>query len=923
MRKSFILITLLSLFAATIHSQVLINEYSCSNLKRTVMAPDTIWYDTTWVDTNWVDTSWIEFNGKSKNWEQTISGEIKKVIVDTIIDEDPDTFYVYFTSKDDCNCRYIRDNYGKTEDWIELYNNSDKPVNISGCYLSDNKNKLTKFKIPQTSPIPAKGFKVIFADGRGLIKDDTIHTNFKFTQTKDDNEYICFSDATGKLVDSVKIKKTKGCYSRGRLTDGKNEWGIFPLSTAGKSNNVEKSFKSFSSKPDFDKPAGVYASPVTITITTQQPLTETIHYTLDGTEPNKNSPIYTQPITIDTTSVLKAVCINNDTSILPGFVEFATYLINEHHTLPIVSISASTLDSLANGIKEYRPWGSIEYFDVSGERKGNSYGEFNSHGQDSWVNDQRSIDFVARDEMGYSNGIKEKLFGLSKREKFQRIILRAAGDDNYPAATNGIPNESNKGSAHLRDAYFQNLCKQGGLKLDTRTGSKCIVYINGKYWGVYDIRELPDDNDYTEYYYKQGKYDIQYILTWGGTWAEYGGEKALEDWGKLRNYIFNNDMSVQKNYDYVTEQLDVTSLVDYVISHSISVSSDWLNYNTGWWRGLNPDGGHKKWGYILWDNDASFAFYINYTGIPDTSASAAFCNVDNPEYYYSDPEQHLKVLKKLRENPKFNQFYISRYIDLVNTTFSCENMLHQLDSLEQLIEPEMSRHIERWPGGSFEGWKNNVARLRYFVERRCGARAQNKLDSCYNLTGPYDVVFDVYPKESGKVKINSLQVNQLPWNATYFGNIGINIEGLPNTASNYRFDYWNSEMNQPFEKPSKTNNNSIKIGRNDSITANMTTSPNDIDKPENKKCSLTISPTLVNDFATISFYTAKTQPVSMKLYTLSGVQLADIVPGNKNYNQGKHTLSIDFKKLNLANGTYIIRYKNESQDEYVKFIIIP
>lgn len=129
------------------------------------------------------------------------------------------------------------------------------------------------------------------------------------------------------------------------------------------------------------------------------------------------------------------------------------------------------------------------------------------------------------------------------------------------------------GCAHLRDAYVHNLAKRGGLNLDMRVSEKCVIYLNGQYWGVYDLREIPDDHDYTEYYYNQGKFDIQYVLTWGNTWAEYGGNQALDDWDDLRDYILANNMAVQANYDFVDSQFDVKSLVDYVIVNSVSVCS--------------------------------------------------------------------------------------------------------------------------------------------------------------------------------------------------------------------------------------------------------------------------------------------------------------------------------------------------------------
>ena len=99
--------------------------------------------------------------------------------------------------------------------------------------------------------------------------------------------------------------------------------------------------------------------------------------------------------------------------------------------------------------------------------------------------------------MGYHDAIHEKLLSLSDRDEFQRIIIRASGDDNYP----GIDS-----SAHMRDMFILKLANKNDMKLDMRIGERCVVYANGQFWGIYSIREKVSDADYTEYYYGQDKY---------------------------------------------------------------------------------------------------------------------------------------------------------------------------------------------------------------------------------------------------------------------------------------------------------------------------------------------------------------------------------------------------------------------------------
>ena len=116
----------------------------------------------------------------------------------------------------------------------------------------------------------------------------------------------------------------------------------------------------------------------------------------------------------------------------------------------------------------------------------------------------------------------QKLFSYSDREDYQRIIFRASGDDNYPA----IEDDAHEGSTHIRDEFVHTLIQKGGMNLDVRAVERAILYLNGNYWGVYAIREKPDDHDYTDFRYKQDKYDLQFLKTWGQSWAEYGGEDA-------------------------------------------------------------------------------------------------------------------------------------------------------------------------------------------------------------------------------------------------------------------------------------------------------------------------------------------------------------------------------------------------------------
>lgn len=667
------------------------------------------------------------------------------------------------------------DNYDSQEDWIELYNTSNSSVNLSGYYLSDSTDDPTKWTIPDGTIIPANGYLVFWCSGRDESSGNNYHTNFKLKQTKINAEHVVFSDSNGTIINDIELQKTQLEHSYGRSPNGSSTWKIFLSPTLGNANNGS-SFTAYAETPEMSLEAGFYNGTQTLEISTNEP-NSLIRYTTNGNLPNGSDPTYSSPLTINQTQIVKAMVISTDSQILPSFISFNTIFINVDHSLPVLSTSANQLQTLLNGNQGLKPHGTIEYFNADGERKDFGYGEYNKHGQDSWQFNQRSFDYIARDEMGYHDAINEKLLSLSERDGYQRIIIRASGDDNYP----GIDS-----SAHMRDIFIQKLANKNNLNVDMRRGERTVVYVNGQFWGVYSIREKVSDSDYTNYYYNQDKYNIQYLMNWGGTWAQYGGSQAFTDWNTIHDYAKNNDLSNQTHYEHVASEIDVTSLVDYILINSYVVCTDWINWNTSWWRGLNEEGEHKKWGYVLWDEDATFNHYINYTNVPNENADAEPCY---PEGIYLDPEEHIVLLNKLLENDEFTQYYITRYMDLMNTAFAEEEMIGVLEGIENSLIPEMPRHFSRW-GGNMNEWEGNVQKIKDFIADR-NVYLPEGLNTCYNLTGPYDVTLEVEPVFAGQIKFNSITIDDgdFPWTGQYHGGVDMLIKAVQSNP-NYVFDHW-------------------------------------------------------------------------------------------------------------------------------------
>lgn len=700
------------------------------------------------------------------------------------------------------------DAFGDNEDWIELYNSSGTPFDLTGYYLSDRSGNLLKWQIPSGS-VPANGYLMVFASKRNTVQGTELHTSFNLKQTR--NDWVILTNPGGTVIDSLQIvNMTKMDHSVGRQTDGAPDFKLFTSPTPGASNVGAVEF--YEPKPVMSLAPGFYVGAQTVSITCANP-GATIHYTTDGTNPNSGSPVYSGPINVPTTAVVRAIAYDVNP---PSFIETNTYLIDETHGVPVVSVcSADLFDLLANGNQGPNDIGSFELFEQDGTFIEEGEGHFNEHGNDSWAYPQRGFDLIMRDQFGYTDGIEHEIFpNDTDRDHFQRLILKPGASDNYPFESGG---------AHIRDAFVHTLSIRADMLLDERTWRPCVVYLNGQYWGVYEIREKADDHDYTDYHYQQDKFNLQYLKTWGGTWQEYGAPNAQPDWDALVNYVQANNMGPGPDFDYVKSQLKWASLCDYFMFNSYVVNQDWLNWNTAWWRGMDPNGQKKKWRYALWDMDATFGHYINFTGIPDPTANADPCNVEN----LPNPggQGHTDILEKLiNENPQVEQYYITRYIDLINTQFSCTYMNHLLDSMVNEIEPEMAAHTARW-GGTVAGWQQNVQEVRDFINARCIAMEQGLID-CYSLTGPYDVTFDVDPVNSGTLKVNSIFPPSYPWTTQYYG--AINTITVATPEPGFMFDHWEYTVG-PMNNAITEDTNGVMLTANDTIIAVFTPQVDDED----------------------------------------------------------------------------------------------
>jgi len=173
------------------------------------------------------------------------------------------------------------DNYNEYEDWIELYNTGTTAADISGYSLSDKIDKPFKWSFPEGTILNAGGFLRVWASGRNATSSAAnLHTNFKLSQTKDDPEYVMFNNLFGSSIDQIVIERTQKEHSRGRTTNGGEEWSIFTNTTPGYSNNGATAYQRYAVKPQMSEMAGFYNNSIYVEITSEEP-DATIYFTED------------------------------------------------------------------------------------------------------------------------------------------------------------------------------------------------------------------------------------------------------------------------------------------------------------------------------------------------------------------------------------------------------------------------------------------------------------------------------------------------------------------------------------------------------------------------------------------------------------------------------------------------------------------
>ena len=289
-----------------------------------------------------------------------------------------------------------------------------------------------------------------------------------------------------------------------------------------------------------------------------------------------------------------------------------------------------------------------------------------------------------------------KFFKNQSDEKYSSLILRNSGND--------------FDRTYIADAFAHNLCNITSTKnnlVDVQNYEPVIVYLNGAYWGIHNLRERLDADRLADKY-KTKKKNITILE---GLELNDGSKYNAESFKKFYNRIITSDFKNAESLAFFKNEICYENFIHYICIQLFCANTDWPANNVKCYKidDTTVPLEKQKWNYVMWDMDYAFS----YTG-KDAVKTDMFKHILNSKGPFG------KMFTKLMENAVFKSDLknsLDRFLKM--DLMSVQNLEKSVDEFSSRIEVEMNKHIERWryPATHSE-WKNNLIDLKVFLSQR-------------------------------------------------------------------------------------------------------------------------------------------------------------------------------------------------------------
>ena len=675
------------------------------------------------------------------------------------------------------NIECIMDDINEFPDsWVELYNPTDAAINLKDYKIS-NKNKANKaWQLPNMT-IAAKSYVVIYCDKEGK-EDNRLHADFRLESGKDGNLYLFKgSEVVDKLEAMAKMPAPDVAY--GRKTDGADEWGYQLTATPGKANCGEIcNAKHILGAPVFSQNGRVVKGSSTIkvelSLPEDAPEGAVIRYTTNGSEPTISSTKYTSAINISSTKVIRAKVFCNGW--LSPMSSAQSYIFHPRSmTVPIFSVQTndkylndSKIGLFANNnskedkrLHDWRRPVNIEMFTAEGEESVfNQLSETRIQGGQSRANALKSMVFYANKRFDPDHKQFQYEFFPDQKpgvKKFKSFSLRDGGND--------------FGDLYFRDLIIQRTMAKN-VDLDWQAGHTAVLYINGEYMGMLNIRERSnEDNIYSNY---NGLEDLDLL--------EISHEKVdnvdqfieelkegTDDFYQAFKAFYSEKGHTLAEYE---EWLDVNEYLNVIVMNFFYGNIDFPGNNLVFWRPNDDYTGTdlpKRFRVIVKDTDFGLGLYgrqNSYNTIkllydPNSDSGSAWA--------FTEPATRL--LKNMLENPDILKMFIDKCCIFMGDFMNGKGTGETIDLIKAEAMEEFVAHRDKYNTWSWVGNRTEITNkfndAKKWAEGRPNYFYQH-IGSQWNLGTPRTLTINKTQKSDIEITFNDIKLSGSVFDGKYF-----------------------------------------------------------------------------------------------------------------------------------------------------------
>lgn len=643
----------------------------------------------------------------------------------------------------------IYDSVGFHHDLIKISNSSSAPIDLNGYGLSDDATQLGKFRFPDVL-LEAGDSITVWADektvfGDGFSDDEALFTGFNLN----DHDFLYLTDPDDRVIDSLRIPQMKRDQSY--LREYAGDKGIKGTPTDMETEVCEISESVL--PPSISVPSGFYEQPFFLAMEAGR---DSIYYTVDGSSPYTSGvkyegevPIvdrsmldnyysnlgpvsviydhYTPAGPVSKASVIRAVSKRDDgtfskeTDAVYFVGEEIRGICNGSYTLSIIS-DPQGLFSGRNGI-----YVTGNVWDMNKDRFSDEEADlhevpvnYNMRGSD-WRREAAvtlfdAAGFVLYDEDalisirgGYSRSEIQKGFNIRPAKAGQKVFY-GLFEDNGEIIALRTGSETDVYSTNFRDAVNNRIALN--LNVAAQESHCCQVYLDGEYWGCYNLQEHLDET-FIAARYKVPAEGVNLIRFNGTPYAESGLEEDIAQYNEVKDYADSHDLGKDEYFDEFCKMVDINSLIDYYCAQLFFANGDAYIYNNAMWRmrktgsGTYEDG---KWRFLLFDLDNTDGY-----NMADGAEAAAVDPFEEMTWIMSD-----QFYPNLSRSSKFKKMLRDRMQQLLADDFSYERISPILDEFEAQYTKAMVLSVQRFndPDFSQEQYAENVQVVRDFFRER-------------------------------------------------------------------------------------------------------------------------------------------------------------------------------------------------------------